>query len=1754
MGVPKFFRWISARYPCINQVLRPGEVPVIDHLYLDMNGILHNCSHPEGCKISLSEEAIFRNVCLYVQFLFNLIKPRKTFYLAVDGVAPRAKMTQQRARRFQSALEGRKAKENLKDKSPDIQPFDPCLISPGTEFMERLHRHLVNFVENHVNHDADWQCIDVILSGHDCPGEGEHKIREYMAYRRSSPDYQQNERHCIYGMDADLIFLGLTTHEVNLCILRENVVKVQNCSADNKPFCITYLSVLREYIDLEFTELKKTLPFPYDLERIIDDWIFMAFLLGNDFIPHIPNLHIHAESLLTLWDTYQVVLPKLDGYLVEFGYLNLLRFHKYLVELSQFERDWFEEREAAFHWMRGKQGARMANELEKLGLSAQQNQFTSQVCTSSVGKSTCNKIKTDSADKPKDLDQLNDLVDLFTPQLDYQYDNVLLDETVELMEEGVIVSIIPDKMKDKKKSNTKNVYNSLYTNPLEVEMEKNDDEIDYTEGETDIDEDLLIYKMHRRDYYFSKLGIQINEDISDNSENSLLMSLIQDYVKMLQWILNYYFLCIADWDFFYPYHYAPFAHDLILYTKQFLNVEDFNSIKSCWTKFNTNSQPVIPFIQQLMIMPTDSAYLVPKPYRDLMTSSSSPLAEFFPKEFETDINGKMASWEAVVLIPFIDQKRLIRAMEDGNSKLTEAEKERNQHKSHLFYHACPIGRVKSPVELIRYDFYRISVDCSQSQFIRFYSSLARQCIAEDFPSLLRLPFTYKLQKIPVHVFEVPSKLDSMALTIKPNPDLLKYKCLGEVAENILGRPVRVRWPYCATVMPVRLMNNNEIWELVDFNMNPIIEPSSSLPSGSLRSCHILSSEESDNPDSSSEGKRECLWVDNQLSSLKRYLLKRRGILFESESHDNDNLSTFNLELLPSSILVFSRPWMVENMIESTGKRGRNQKTSEEKPSMSIESAYGQCDGLDLDLLDLVLPGLPPPPAVGRCEADWGYTKPILLHTIFHPGKIVFSLARENYGSVGEVTLVNEKTGQVMVRFYPDSSSPIDLTEFRSQVEEWEHDDFHTNIVVSEQLNVPVFMVNRFTGSLMVQVVSDNTNSNDNKPTGVNINSQSDENCKSDNPMENAKDKTKQKLFSNIGLNLKRNRSGAQVLELLIYLRNSVKNASSRNNACLKLSSSEVDKITEFISDSGCRIAPVLPQNGMYLDKEWLNKLKLLYSKMDDKSLCDVFDRLTWSKKPSVKCSPTALFVSVNSNTRIYPSSFNLAPSDRCFYSSSCSSVFSTFTLLDRVVYIGVGQNIPLGLRGVVIGVPTGVSSQKVNQPLEIMFDKPFTDAIDIRGSGPCCALVQPSLLLRLPESGSKNDQIDCQRKSCKQNATNSAHHKKSHVPWSTRGPMRVYRPWPTNKSNQNSFDKQKVENRSYGNTLVNNSAHSSITPKSNSKQHHSQPKQQDTKSPKNNSAEDEIIKEMKELNHLLFSGVQSTSSASPNKSTGGSDDKRTEIYSSKNQEDNVFKSQTNSELPSPLWNMPSPPDIPLPPTCWSITSTHSKSMTDLRSIAQNQGKNSLKKNEKCVRIIVPHNDSSVERSSKGSAKRLENRYKPGINSDSRQRTPVQLVRKQTPRPNFEIPNFNESFTVNMGAPVHQMQPNWQPAYQPPPVNRYPGIPPPFMYNPCMYDPLYISYPSVPSYPPNFVSRPSVPQFPPMPRPDIPFFNPIMNRENSNRCFSQLPEQLYSNRNRPDFHRPSIRYDMTSQRPTAPQHTINQPRRFIPPQVNRTRRP
>lgn len=77
----------------------------------------------------------------------------------------------------------------------------------------------------------------------------------------------------------------------------------------NTNFFLLHLSLMREYLDLEFSSLQTQISFEYDLERIIDDFILMAIFVGNDFLPHLPDLHINEGALERIWGMYKDILP-----------------------------------------------------------------------------------------------------------------------------------------------------------------------------------------------------------------------------------------------------------------------------------------------------------------------------------------------------------------------------------------------------------------------------------------------------------------------------------------------------------------------------------------------------------------------------------------------------------------------------------------------------------------------------------------------------------------------------------------------------------------------------------------------------------------------------------------------------------------------------------------------------------------------------------------------------------------------------------------------------------------------------------------------------------------------------------------------------------------------------------------------------------------------------------------------------------------------------------------------------------------------------------------------------------------------------------------------------------------------------------------------------------------------------------------------------------------------------------------------------
>nr|XP_046264541.1 5'-3' exoribonuclease 1 isoform X2 [Scatophagus argus] len=719
MGVPKFYRWISERYPCLSEVVKEHQIPEFDNLYLDMNGIIHQCSHPndEDVHFRISEEKIFADIFHYLEVLFRIIKPRKVFFMAVDGVAPRAKMNQQRGRRFRSAKEAEDKIKKALDKGevlPTEARFDSNCITPGTAFMARLQEQLKYFVHNKLSTDKLWQNVKVYLSGHETPGEGEHKIMEFIRSENRKPGHNPNTRHCLYGLDADLIMLGLTSHEPNFSLLREEVrfggKKSQKriTAPEETTFHLLHLSLMREYIDYEFSDLRNHIGSDYDLERIIDDWILMGFLVGNDFIPHLPHLHISHDALPLLYKTYISVLPSLGGYLNENGHLNLRNFEKYLEKLSEFDREHFNDVFVDLKWFESKVGNKYLNE--------------------AAGKAA--EKEAASKDTNKKEDSALCLAGLASS------------ERVIAEGKGAV-----------------------------GDDEEEEDDMFETE-----------FRQYKRTYYMTKIGVDVVSD-------EFLAQQAKCYVEGIQWILHYYYHGVQSWSWYYPYHYAPFLSD----------IKNISDLKLTFEL----EKPFMPFQQLLAVLPAASMELLPEAYRPLMTSENSPIIEYYPRDFKTDLNGKQQEWEAVVLIPFIDERCLLAAMETCNHKLTKEEKARNRHTECAVYtydhetdftYASTLPQLFPNIVHCHVRLSNIPMDAWQVPLDHMSRPVDRSALYFcGFPTLQHIKHKFYKKKGGVVVFQQSSRGDNFILDILPSKE--GEAVCDDVAAQVLGRSVFVNWPH-----------------------------------------------------------------------------------------------------------------------------------------------------------------------------------------------------------------------------------------------------------------------------------------------------------------------------------------------------------------------------------------------------------------------------------------------------------------------------------------------------------------------------------------------------------------------------------------------------------------------------------------------------------------------------------------------------------------------------------------------------------------------------------------------------------------------------------------------------------------------------------------------------------------------------------------------------------------------------------------------
>ncbi len=297
MGVPKFYNvWLKNQD--FKGALRRGAPGLVSSLSIDMNGVFHQVAqqvyaYGDGANptrvalvkrtsASQLEAELFNGIAVKLLELIEAIKPIDTLALAVDGVAPQAKIAQQRSRRFRS-VQGR-----LPDNS-----FDSNAITPGTEFMMRLDLYLQRWI------DSNKLALPprVIYSSHMVDGEGEHKIMQY--FRRG--EILGTESHVIHGMDADLIMLSMLLPIQKIYLWREDIRTT--ISIDN---------------------LKTGLMTRMKMQSSITDFVLMMFLLGNDFLPHHPALSdfaISIDLMLTIYEQMGKSLTTIDG---EIDWTNFL--------------------------------------------------------------------------------------------------------------------------------------------------------------------------------------------------------------------------------------------------------------------------------------------------------------------------------------------------------------------------------------------------------------------------------------------------------------------------------------------------------------------------------------------------------------------------------------------------------------------------------------------------------------------------------------------------------------------------------------------------------------------------------------------------------------------------------------------------------------------------------------------------------------------------------------------------------------------------------------------------------------------------------------------------------------------------------------------------------------------------------------------------------------------------------------------------------------------------------------------------------------------------------------------------------------------------------------------------------------------------------------------------------------------------------------------------------------------------------------
>jgi 5'-3' exonuclease len=298
MGIPAYFSYIVKNHAHI--LKRYSKYPIqVNHFYLDSNSIIYDVFYKSEGPVSDWLDFATR-ICQQIDSYILTIRPTDSVFIAFDGVAPFAKIQQQRSRRYKSWFMAQMAHKQYSESE-----LTTTMFTPGTPFM----KFFAGFLKKWKWNSTTCPHQNIRVSTSETPGEGEHKIFQLI---RDHPEIHANKNVVVYGLDADLLMLSIFHSErTNLFVFRETPEFIKSIQADLIPNETYYIDIQRLCLSI-----LQEMNCGYSNFARVYDYAFFCFLLGNDFLPHFPTIHLRNHGIQTLLDIYRHTFGNTDKYLI----------------------------------------------------------------------------------------------------------------------------------------------------------------------------------------------------------------------------------------------------------------------------------------------------------------------------------------------------------------------------------------------------------------------------------------------------------------------------------------------------------------------------------------------------------------------------------------------------------------------------------------------------------------------------------------------------------------------------------------------------------------------------------------------------------------------------------------------------------------------------------------------------------------------------------------------------------------------------------------------------------------------------------------------------------------------------------------------------------------------------------------------------------------------------------------------------------------------------------------------------------------------------------------------------------------------------------------------------------------------------------------------------------------------------------------------------------------------------------------------